>query len=237
MKICVFVAFGLLMAVMFMAILRWWPVRQRKSPTFLSQGPTVERLERLSHLVTMRVYVADVLTAEADGYCGAWLIRGDGLVAVNLAQASITARDDQAKQAVIRLPTPEVLQARVDHTRTRTWEVKKTTWVPWRGDQDRLRDCVMLQAQRLVAHTAGSHENLGQAKAATEAIIRGFYEEFGWHVRVVWEGAAGERVPADGARESVTCAPKWPLDLAAIDNRRQCFPFSEPGTADATAGH
>jgi hypothetical protein len=35
-----------------------------------SQGPTVERLERLSHLVTTRVYVADVLTGEGEGCRG-----------------------------------------------------------------------------------------------------------------------------------------------------------------------
>lgn len=236
MKTCVFVALGLLVAVMLMAIIRWWPIRQRKSGTILSQGPTIERLERLSHLVTMRVYVADVLTAEAEGHRGAWLIRGDGLIAVNLARASITAKDDQAKQAVIRLPPPEVLQARVDHTRTRTWEVRKTTWVPWRGDQDKLRDCVMLHAQRLVAHTAGSPENLGQAKAAAEAIIRSFYEEFGWRVRVVWEGDSGEPRPADGAPEPVSIAPQRHLDLAVIDHRRR-LPFGEPLASDAPAGH
>ena len=139
MKMCLFGALGLLVAVMLMMIIRWWPLRPRKSVTIVSQNPTIERLERLSHLVTMRVYLADVLTAEAEGHRGAWLIRGDGLIAVNLARASIVVKDDQTKQAVIRLPTPEVLQARVDHTRTRTWEVRKTTWVPWRGDQDRVR--------------------------------------------------------------------------------------------------
>ena len=75
----------------------------------------------------------------------------------------------------------------MDHERTRTWEVRRTTWVPWSGDQDRLRDSVMLEAQKLVAHAAGSSENLHQAKAAAEAAIRGFYQEVGWQVQVTWE--------------------------------------------------
>jgi hypothetical protein len=152
-----------------------------------SQGPTVERLERLSHLVATRVYVADVLVGEGNGCKGAWLVRGDALIAVNLRQATIIEKDETAKRAVIRLPLPEVLQARVDHERTKTWEVKTTTWVPWSSDQDSLRDTVMLQAQRLVAHAAGSAENIQQAKAATTTIIRAFYEEVGWQVRVTWE--------------------------------------------------
>ena len=143
------------------------------------------------------------------------------LIAVNLARATITAKDDEARQAVIRLPQPEVLQARVDHSRTRTWEVRKTTWVPWGGDQDKLRDSVMLHAQRLVAHAAGSPENLGLARAAAEAIVRGFYEEFGWHVRVTWEGEAAEQKPASGAAEAASTDPHGRFDLAAIDDRRR----------------
>ena len=51
-----------------------------------SQGPTVERLERLSHLVTTRVYIVDVLIGEGEGCRGAWLIKGDACVAVNLGR-------------------------------------------------------------------------------------------------------------------------------------------------------
>ena len=84
-----------------------------------------------------------------DGCRGAWLIRGDALLAVNLSQAAIAEKDESAKRATIRLPQPEILQARVDHERTRTWEVRSMVWLPWNAHHDRLRDEVMLQAQRL----------------------------------------------------------------------------------------
>ena len=35
-----------------------------------STGPTIERLERLSHLCTGRVYVADVLVGQSDSHAG-----------------------------------------------------------------------------------------------------------------------------------------------------------------------
>jgi len=162
-----------------------------------SQGPTIERLERLSHLVTSRVYVVDVLIGEGEGYRGAWLIRGDALIAVKLAQATLVGKDETAKQATIRLPQPEILQARVDHERTRTWEVSRMTWLPWHADQDKLRDAVMLQAQRLVSQAAGSNENIEQAKKATEAIIRALYEQVGWEVKVVWADTPIARVAND----------------------------------------
>jgi hypothetical protein len=151
-----------------------------------SQGPTLQRLEQLSHLVTTRVFIADVLVGEGSGCKGAWLLRGDGLISVDLSKAAIIEKDESCRRATVRLPLPEVLQARVDHSRTRTWEVKKTTWIPWASEQDSLRDAVMREAQELIIHAAASPENLEQAKAATETVIRGFYTEVGWNVAVTW---------------------------------------------------
>ena len=127
-----------------------------------------------------------MLTAESDGHRGAWLIKGDAILGVDLGRAQILDKNEAERRAVIRLPDPEILQSRVDHERTRTWEVRKTSWVLWQGDQDKLRDEVMREAQRLVAHAAGTNENLGHAKAATEVILQGFYREVGWQVHVTW---------------------------------------------------
>ena len=162
--------------------------------TVQSQGPTIERLERLSQLVTTRVSIADVLVGEGDGCRGAWLIRGDALIAVNLDQARITARREDTRQATLLLPQPEVLQPRVDHQRTRTWEVRRLAWLPWNADQDRLRDTVMLQAQQLVAQAAGSAENIQQAKIAAETILKALYAEVGWEVQVTWEPKTSHRL-------------------------------------------
>ena len=85
-----------------------------------SQGPTIEKLERLSQLVTTRVQVADILVAEGQGCRGSWLIKGDALLSVNLGQAKITDKHEDTKQATIILPEPQVLPPRVDHSRTRT---------------------------------------------------------------------------------------------------------------------
>jgi hypothetical protein len=163
------------------------PAPSRPASGIVSQGPTVERLQRLAHLVTMRVYVADVLTAEGEGYRGAWLIKGDALIGVDLSRARITTKDLKTRQATVQLLPPAVLLSRVDHDRTKTWEVQRTTWVPWRGDQDRLRDEVMLHAQRLIAHASASEENLQRACVFTETVIQSLYEEFGWKVTVAWE--------------------------------------------------
>ena len=52
----------------------------------------------------------------------------------------ITDKHEDNKQATIILPEPQVLQPRVDHSRTRTWSVERVAWLPWNADQDA---CVM----------------------------------------------------------------------------------------------
>jgi hypothetical protein len=151
-----------------------------------SQGPTIERLQHLRSLVVVRVCVADVLTADGEGYRGAWLIKGDALIGVDVGKGEVVDKDEAARTATVRLPQPAVVQSRVDHERTRTWEVEKTTWVPWRGNPDRLRDEVMQHAQRLVGTAAAADENILQARTMAEAIVQGIYQEVGWQVTVEW---------------------------------------------------
>ena len=172
------------------------PTPPQPQPVIIhSQGPTIERLEQLASLVVTRVYVADVLVGEGNGCRGVWLICGDGLLSVDLNKAAIINKEEATKRATIRLPLPTVLLARADLERTKTFEIRTTTWIPWAADKDSLRDAVMAQAQRLVAHAAGSAENMQQAKAAAENAIRGFYAEIGWNVAVTWAGASECRRP------------------------------------------
>ena len=62
MKLILF-AFGILVAVFagLLVCLRQINLAQPPPVVVTSTGPTIERLERLSSLVTSRVYVADVL--------------------------------------------------------------------------------------------------------------------------------------------------------------------------------
>lgn len=117
-------------------------------------------------------------------------------------------RDDQTRRAVLRLPLPEVLQSRVDHEKTRTWEVRRTTWVPWNADADKLRDNVMRKAQKLVATAAASAENVGQAKATAETMLRAFYHEVGWEVEVTWASRTTAATTAGESQGQPVLPPK-----------------------------
>ena len=192
MKLLALVLAGLAILGLFLNAGGWY-LRDRQAVAIVSAGPTVERLERLSYLVVTHVVVADVLIGEGEGYKGCWLVKGDGLIGTDLGRVKILEKDEKARRATVQLPQPEVLQSRVDHDRTTTWEVKKTSSIPWNSDQDRLRDHVMREAQRLVAHAAGSAENIRQARSVAEAVIAGFYRELAWEVTVIWQPTADNK--------------------------------------------
>ena len=153
-----------------------------------STGPTVTSLESLGELVSTKVNVADVLQATSDSYRGSWLIKGDALISIDMSRARIIESDPKTQSARISLPLPKVLTARVDHSRTKTWSVEKTAWLPWRGgDPDSLRDQAMLHAQELVEYAASSKENMDHARYSAETVIRGVFQLVGWNVTVEWE--------------------------------------------------
>jgi hypothetical protein len=155
--------------------------------TIADLGPDVTQLERLGELASLRVHVADILIGEDERFRGVWLIKGDALLAIDMTRASVTDKDPVARSATIRLPLPRVVSPRVDHERTRTWDVERKTWLPWKkGDQSLLRDEAMRHAQRLVEGAAANDDTIREAKKQTETLLEGFYQMVGWTVTVTW---------------------------------------------------
>ena len=173
-----------------------WLGRTRSDPPVPtkvhSMAPTVIQLERLGQLTSTRVHVTDVLWAEGEGYRGSWLITGDALLACDVAKSTIDNINPAARTATIRLPPLQVISARIDHDKTKTWSVEKTTWLPWRwGNQGAMRDAAMSHAQKLIATAARSEHHLESAKAQAELLIKHVFEFVEWKVDVEW----GQQTP------------------------------------------
>jgi hypothetical protein len=173
--------------------LAWW-IQFQQTETAVNQdqirslGPTISQLERISELVPIRIHVADVLIAEGEGYRGAWLIRGDAVLACDVSRAKIVQIDPAARSATLRLPQLRVRSARVDHERTKTWNVEKTSWWPWSGgNQNALRDTAMFHAQQMIEVTALSERNLEPAKTQTVLLVEQLYKAVNWNVSIEWE--------------------------------------------------
>jgi len=161
-----------------------------------SESLSVTELEELGDLEITRVHVVDVLTAEGEGYQGCWLIIGDALVTVAVKQVRVAAVDEELKTATLVLPSPTVSHPRVDHERTRTWDVRRNTWIRWiTGDPDLLRDQAMVHAQRLIEHAARHDENLDQSRRWADLMVQQMYARLGWTVTIEW--ADGQRPVAE----------------------------------------
>ena len=74
--------------------LRQLRIAQPPSIAISSSGPTIERLERLSQLVTSKVTICDVLVGVSEDSKAAFLIRGDALIGLDLSKTVITEKDD-----------------------------------------------------------------------------------------------------------------------------------------------
>ena len=134
-----------------------------------SIGPTVSQLERIGELATARIHVTDILTADGEGFRGAWLIKGDAMLSCDVTRAKIMNVNQTARTATLRLPPLRVTSARVDHTKTKTWSIEKKTWLPWTGgNQNTFRDAAMHHAQQLIETTASSHQHLKPSQAQAD---------------------------------------------------------------------
>jgi hypothetical protein len=161
--------------------------------TARSLGPRVQEIQELSELVALRVQVADVLMAEhSHGAEMALLVRGDCDLTIDLAQAEVLARDETARQAVIRLPQPVAVRPRVDHERTRVFQIRRTGWWTWRDPREDLYAQGMEQAQQMVAHWGARPEQIEQARQHAARVLAAFYRELGWRVAVEWRSEEKE---------------------------------------------
>jgi hypothetical protein len=163
-------------------------------PTSSNTGLTVERVQALSVLTTLKVDVADAVVTELRGHAGgtkaALIVRGDYAIGVDLSAARLTDVDQQARTAVLTLPPPRVQYVRLDHERTRllgVWSSGLWTITPGGGDADvAALNAAYRDAQRLVAAAAGEQDVLGRAKRQAEQVLGTFFTALGWTVEVRW---------------------------------------------------
>ena len=137
------------------------------------------------------MHVADVLVGESRWLEGSWIIQGDALLAVDMSKAEVKDRDEKARTAAIVLPRPAVLSARVNHEKTRQWDIKSRSWIPLAGsllgDRRAIEEQAMREAQRLVERAAGTDDNAATARQGVEGMLAEFYRGVGWQVSVRWK--------------------------------------------------
>src|SRR5947209_13443372 len=108
-------------------ILLWWTQRELLRGHWVASPQmhplTLERIQTLSVLTTLRVEVADARVTEIAGYTGSikavLVIRGEVDIGVDLSKAQFESVDESAHSVTLLLPQPSVHSAHLDQQRTK----------------------------------------------------------------------------------------------------------------------
>ena len=157
-------------------------------------APTVEKIESLAALTTLKVDVADAMMTELAGKTGGvktvLIVRGDVTLGVDLSGASFEHVDGVKRSAVLRLPQPAVLSARLDQDHTKlvgVWENGLWAITPGGSDADAAAVNHAMQEAQKVVETAGQDaEIVARCRAQTEQVVVAFLGNLKWRVSVEW---------------------------------------------------
>ncbi len=158
--------------------------------SIVSAGPRIEDVRRIAKLAVLRVQVADVIEGNNGGGRAIVLVKGDADMAIDLDHIQIAAQDETQKTAILTLPLPQPERPRVDHARTRVYELQKMGLAainPFADPRQELLEDCMRAAQQSVAKAVAAPEFVAQAKEQAEVLMRTFYREIGWQVTVRWQ--------------------------------------------------
>lgn len=170
----------------------WIALLDRNFPPPTVSVPTVEQVQALAQLMTLRVPVADMQVVRLQGYTGgASLIlvsRGQVLIGTDLDQAHFEEVDQSARHAVLVLPEPSVQYAALDHERTTIYRIDRSglwQFMPGDAGETALVNRAMRQAQVQLAAVLEDHpEYREQARQQAQQVIGRFFEAVGWEVEV-----------------------------------------------------
>lgn len=154
------------------------------------RGPRIEDIRQIAQLAVLRVRVSDVIEGRNAGGRALVLVYGDADVAVDWQSARLVERDDAARRLVIELPQPTPQRARVDHERTRVYEVRKiglAAWNPLADPRPALLEDCMRAAQAAIEAAVARETYTAQARAHAETLLVEYHRALGWDVALRWQ--------------------------------------------------
>lgn len=159
--------------------------------------PTVERVTEIGELCVLKLKLSDMLEAKSPTLKASWFIAGDALISVDLREARIEHLDRDSKQIILQMPPLHVVSPRVDHTRTRSWDIESVCWHDgWftydkLGKSQRVQQAAMREAQEMIAEVAQDPEFIDDARSSAERLISALYKETGYTVSFEWPDTQG----------------------------------------------
>lgn len=157
-------------------------------------GPTIEQIRGWASLVTTRVSVADVVTAEVSGFGGSitavLVIKGDARIAIDLDQAVLERVNATDRSVLLVLPQPCCESASVDHDRSRIFAVQRHgLWLLMRRDEasQQAVDAAFASAQQAIVRAGDAPAVIAKARQHAEEIIGHLLGQTGWSAQIRWK--------------------------------------------------
>jgi hypothetical protein len=168
-----------------------------------SSNPVVSKISEIAELAALEVCVADIVEGQGNETWwrwvkGAWIVKGDARIGVDMTQARIDVNQNNRTMS-LQLPAPRVMVARVDHQKTKTYNVERG-WLAGSARESQMRDDAMLRAQKAIEHAANKPELIEAARHRLERLVKKTCAPIGWTVCFAWQDAAA---PADTGSNTV----------------------------------
>jgi hypothetical protein len=189
------IAAPLILAVLALGAYHLW----RSPPAGLTHNSTaltIEQIQELRHLVTLRVPVSDVQSSRAEGWTGGLnlllIVHGEIQLGIDLDHARLEQVDEQAHTATLTLPPPQVFSARLDHERTRVYQAHRTgLWklLPGETGASELLENALAKAQQNLYEVASQKALLDLAAEQAQRSLRCLFQTLGWEVQVILDPA------------------------------------------------
>jgi Protein of unknown function (DUF4230) len=192
-------------------VLGWWihEWRQAAFPPSLPEiesGPTLEQIQTLSSLTTLKVNVADALVTELEGKTGGikavLVVHGSVTLGVDLSKARFESVNQNNRTAVLLLPAPRMQFVTLDQEKTKVVALCESgLWiiVPAEGEAcAAAANLAYRQAQRIVAQAARDQGLDQRSRLQAISVLTAFFVAMEWTVQVRW--IAAPRFPTSGNR-------------------------------------
>ena len=172
--------------------------------------PPLISLEKIGHLATVKVNVADIVEfTESRTFDIPWstwqvpyagtrvllIVKGDCLVGTDLRAARYESVDQAARTVTLALPPPVLIQARVNHDPperggSRLYSISNQgieALIPGNANRMKAIDAAMALAQRKVEEAGRSPDVMRAATDNTESILKNALGALGWTVTIRWK--------------------------------------------------
>lgn len=159
--------------------------------------PTVERVTEIGELCVVKLKLSDMLVAKSASLKASWFIAGDALISVDLREARIEHLDRDSKQISLQMPPLHVVSPRVDHSKTKSWDIESVCWHDgWftydkQGKSHQLQQAAMREAQEMIDEVAQDPEFIDDARSSAEQLISALYKGTGYSVSFEWPDTQG----------------------------------------------